>query len=76
MRFDPIELLERLAALTPRPRNLLLYYGVLAARAAWRPRVCPGETVAQDVAAVTATRSVPAEAQAVGAGVGTCSGRN
>ena len=26
--FDPVELLERLAALTPRPRiNLILYYG-------------------------------------------------
>jgi hypothetical protein len=38
--FDPLELLERLAALTPRPRiNLVLYYGVLAAHAAWRPRL-------------------------------------
>jgi hypothetical protein len=28
--FDPLELLERLAALTPRPRiNLILYHGVL-----------------------------------------------
>ena len=42
--FDPIELLERLATLTPRPRiNLVLYYGVLGARAAWRPRLgAPG----------------------------------
>ena len=41
--FDPIELLERLAALTPRPRvNLVLYYGVLAARAAWRSRLGTG----------------------------------
>ena len=33
--FDPVELLERLAALTPRPRiNLILNYGVLAPRAA------------------------------------------
>ena len=32
--------LERLAALTPRPRiNLLLYYGVLGARSAWRSRL-------------------------------------
>ena len=31
--FEPVELLERLAALTPRPRiNLILYYGVLAPR--------------------------------------------
>ena len=38
--FDPIELLERLAALTPRPRvNLILYHGVLGARAAWRSLV-------------------------------------
>lgn len=38
--FEPIELLERLAALTPRPRiNLLLYYGVLGARSAWHARL-------------------------------------
>lgn len=38
--FEPIELLERLAALTPRPRvNLILYHGVLGARAAWRSEV-------------------------------------
>lgn len=38
--FDPLELLERLAALTPRPRiNLLLHYGVLGARSAWRRRL-------------------------------------
>jgi Putative transposase len=41
--FDPIELLERLAALTPRPRiNLLLYHGVLGARSAWRSRLAGG----------------------------------
>lgn len=40
--FDPIEFLERLAALTPRPRiNLILYYGVLGAHAAWRSRIKP-----------------------------------
>jgi hypothetical protein len=38
--FEPGELLERVAALPPRPRiNLLLYYGVLGARSAWRSRV-------------------------------------
>ncbi len=42
LRFDPLELLERLAVLTPRPRvNLILYYGVLAPRAAWRAAVVP-----------------------------------
>ena len=40
LRFDPITLLERLAVLVPRPRiNLILYYGVLAPRAAWRAAV-------------------------------------
>jgi hypothetical protein len=43
LRFDPLELLERLAVLTPRPRiNLILYYGVLAPRAAWRTALVPG----------------------------------
>ena len=38
--FDPVELLERLAVLTPRPRiNLILYHGVLAPRAAWPSQV-------------------------------------
>ena len=38
--FEPMELLEKLAALTPRPRiNLVLYHGVLAPHACWRARV-------------------------------------
>jgi hypothetical protein len=38
--FSPMELLEKLAALTPRPRiNLILYHGVLAPHARWRARV-------------------------------------
>ena len=47
--FEPLELLEKLAALTPRPRiNLVLYHGVLAPHAGWRARVVaygtpPGE---------------------------------
>jgi hypothetical protein len=33
--------------LVPRPRvNLILYYGVLGARAAWRPEVVPGASSA------------------------------
>jgi hypothetical protein len=36
LRFDPLELLGRLAVLTPRPRiNLVLYHDVLAPRARW-----------------------------------------
>ncbi len=38
--FEPLELLEKLATLTPRPRiNLVLYHGVLAPHARWRARV-------------------------------------
>src|SRR5262244_3688249 len=38
--FEPSELLERLAAMPPRPEtNLLICHGLLAARARWRARV-------------------------------------
>jgi hypothetical protein len=52
LRFHPLELLERLASLTPRPRiNLVLYYGVLGAHAAWRSRLpSPGRAVATSAA--------------------------
>ena len=37
--FTPVELLEKLTALTPRPRiNLILYHGILAPRAQARAR--------------------------------------
>jgi hypothetical protein len=40
LAFDPLDLLARLASVTPKPRiNLVLYYGVLGARAAWRRRI-------------------------------------
>ncbi len=38
--FEPLEFLERLAAMTPRPdTNLLICHGVLAPRSRWRARV-------------------------------------
>jgi hypothetical protein len=38
--FEPVEFLEKLAALTPRPEvNLVLYHGVLAPHARWRAEV-------------------------------------
>jgi hypothetical protein len=38
--FEPLEFLERLAAMTPRPEtNLLICHGVLVPRACWRSRV-------------------------------------
>jgi hypothetical protein len=48
--FDPVELLERLAALIPRPRiNLVLYHGVLAPHSGWRTRVVPSRVVTDEV---------------------------
>lgn len=50
LRFDPLESLERLAVLTPRPRvNLILYYGVLAPRARWRGVIVPGTAGGVDI---------------------------
>jgi hypothetical protein len=44
--FAPMELLEKLAALTPSPRiNLILYHGVLAPHASWRARTVACGTV-------------------------------
>ena len=46
--FDPLELLERLAVITPRPRiNLILYHGILGARSGWRRQVV-AKSVAHD----------------------------
>jgi hypothetical protein len=40
--YDPMELMERLAALVPPPRfNITRYYGVLAPAATFRPSVVP-----------------------------------
>ena len=42
LRLDPVELIARLAALVPHPRtNQVLYHGVLAANARWRPQIVP-----------------------------------
>lgn len=42
LAMSPLELLQRLAALVPRPRlNLIRYHGVLAPNAKWRSQVVP-----------------------------------
>ena len=64
--FEPLELIEKLAALTPRPRsNLVLYHGVLAPHAGWRVRVVaygapPVETPARPSASANGTAGSPA----------------
>jgi hypothetical protein len=65
LMFDPLELLERLAALTPRPRiNLVLYYGVFAPHARHRARVVAAPASGDPGVATTAA---PARGRAPGA---------
>ncbi|MEK7838534.1 MAG: transposase, partial [candidate division NC10 bacterium] len=53
--FEPLEFLERLAAMTPRPEtNLLICHGLLAPRARWRERVVAYGRVAPEPTASTA----------------------
>ena len=48
--FEPLELVEKLAALVPPPRfHLVRYHGVLAPSAAWRDRVIPESGTAKAV---------------------------
>ena len=43
--MSPLEFLQRLAALVPRPRlHLIRFHGVLAPHAALRPQIVPGES--------------------------------
>ena len=64
--FAPLELTEKLAALTPRPCiNLILYHGVLAPHTKWRPRIVPDPPVAS---AGTAVNEPAARHTASGAG--------
>src|SRR4029450_1288478 len=70
--FEPLEFLERLAAMTPRPEtNLLICHGVLAPRARWRARVVVyGRRVPEPTAA-----TAPLAAGLDGTGVKTASQR-
>ena len=59
--FEPLDLLARLAALTPRPRiNLIVYHGVLAPNARWRAGVVTFGTRAAVTPAPAAAGSAPA----------------
>ena len=70
--FEPLEFLERLAAMTPRPEtNLLICHGVLAPRARWRGRVVVnGRRVSEPTAS-----TVPLATGLDGTGVKTASPR-
>jgi hypothetical protein len=62
--FEPLEFLERLAAMTPRPEtNLLICHGVLAPRARWRGRVVAyGRVLAEPTAAAAPLAAGPDDA--------------
>jgi Putative transposase len=56
--FEPLEFLERLAAMTPRPEtNLLICHGVLAPCARWRERVVAYGRVAAEPTASPVPRA-------------------
>jgi hypothetical protein len=58
--LEPLELLARLAALTPRPEvNLLLYHGLLAPHARGRHQVVRYGRLAPDAAAGADTSAAP-----------------
>jgi len=66
--FEPVAFLARLAVLVPRPRiNLILYHGVLGARATWRAEVVRRQTpgdggeAVNDAATAQAREADPAE---------------
>jgi len=62
--FEPLELLARLASFVPRPRtNLLIYHGVLAPNAKWRPEVVAYGR--QSKAPANQTRPAPAPESAL-----------
>jgi hypothetical protein len=61
--LDPLELLERLAALVPAPRRpLLAYHGVLAPRARWRAAIVPTPSPAAARQAAPVSRRWPSGA--------------
>jgi hypothetical protein len=58
--FEPLDLLARLAALTPRPRiNLIIYHGVLAPNARVRAAVVTFGTLAAIAPAAAAAAGAP-----------------
>ena len=51
--FEPLEFLEKLAALVPAPKaHLVRYHGVLAPAARWRPYIVPSVTVSESAGVV------------------------
>ena len=57
--FEPLEFLEKLAALVPKPRaNVTRYSGVLAPAAKWRPAVIPAPEIVTEIQPAASTASV------------------
>jgi hypothetical protein len=62
--FEPLALLERLAALVPRPHaHLLAYHGVLAPSAQWRDRIVPGARASTESHHASTEPSAPPSGQ-------------
>jgi hypothetical protein len=64
--MSPLEFMQRLAALVPRPRlHLIRYHGVLAPHAKLRPRGVPQAPPAQEQAATEAAVGAESEVETV-----------
>ncbi|MCE2692604.1 MAG: transposase, partial [Rubrivivax sp.] len=64
--MSPLEFMQRLAALVPRPRlHLIRFHGVLAPNAKLRPRVVPQQPLAQAQAASEAAAPAECEVETV-----------
>jgi hypothetical protein len=60
--FEPLEPLEKLAALTPRPRiDRVLYHGVLAPHADWRARVVAYSALLVETRAAASESTEPSD---------------
>ncbi|HEY1338833.1 MAG TPA: transposase [Bryobacteraceae bacterium] len=73
LAFEPLELLERLAAMTPRPEtNLLICHGLLAARARSRARVVAYGRVVAEATTLTRPQAGGSEGTRVKSGSRAC----
>jgi hypothetical protein len=70
--FEPLELLEKLAALIPRPRiNLVLYHGVLAPHSRWRARAVAYQSPGLPLGTPPADSAAPGVSEPQGEAPGT-----
>lgn len=57
--FEPLEFIEKLVALVPKPRaNLTRYHGMLGPAAKWRPEVIPAPPIVREIQPAASATSI------------------